>query len=110
MRMTVSNFLSLSSFFHSAVGLLDDEDENNETLSQVSQWWNGDEDDEDINNINWNAMLAHAHERAKAVRRATQHGGQNEVLLEEVLPQKLLLHPHDGDKPLWRFRCHISAP
>ena len=110
MRTTVSNFLSLSSFFHGAVGLLDDEDENDETLYRVSQRWNGDEDDEDIDNINWNAVLARAHERAKAVRRATQGRGQNEVLLEEVLPQKLLLHPHDGDKPLWRFRCHVSAP
>ena len=67
MRMMVSNFLSLSSFFHGAVGLLDDEDENDETLYWVSQRWNGDKDDEDIDNINWNAMLARAHERAKAV-------------------------------------------
>ena len=67
MRMTVSNFLSLSSFFHSAVGLLNNEDENNETLYQVFQQWNGDGDDEDIDNINWNAMLACAHKCAKAV-------------------------------------------
>ena len=52
MRTTVSNFLSLSSFSHGAVGLLDDEDENDETLYWVSQRWNGDEDDEDIDNIN----------------------------------------------------------
>ena len=109
MRMTVNNFLSLSSFFHGAVGLLDDEDENDKTLYQVFQWWNGDEDDEDIDNINWNTMLACAHECTKAVQRATQSRGQNEVLLEEVLPQKLLLHPHDGNKPLWQFRCHVSA-
>jgi hypothetical protein len=32
------------------------------------------------------------------------------MLFEEVLPQKVLLHPHDGDKPLWRLRCHVSAP
>ena len=109
MRMMVSNFLSLSSFFHCAVGLLDDEDENDKTFYRVSQKWNGDKDNEDINNINWNAVLAHAHECAKAVQRATQGRGQNEVLLEKVLPQKLLLHPHDGDKPLWWFRCHVSA-
>ena len=60
--------LSLFSFLHSAVGLLNDEDEDNETLYQVFQWWNGDKDDEDIDNINfWNAMLVCTHECAEAV-------------------------------------------
>ena len=60
--------LFLSSFLHSAVGLLNDEDEDDETLYQVFQWWNGDKDDEDIDNINfWDAMLVHTHERAEAV-------------------------------------------
>ena len=111
-RMMVSNPPSLSSFLHGAVGLIDDEDESDETLYWVSQWWDDGRDDEEIDNIDWDAMLAHAHKCTEAVQtpyQRTQGGGQNEMLLEEVLPQKLLLHPQDGDKPLWWLRCHISA-
>ena len=59
--------LSLSSFLHGTVGLLDDEDEDDETRYWVFQQWNGDKDDEDIDNINWDTMLAHTHECAEAI-------------------------------------------
>jgi hypothetical protein len=106
-RTSVSNSpSSLSSFLHGAVDLFDDNDENDETLYRVSRRWNDNGDDDEIENMNWDAMLARAHERAGAVRRSYQRTpavGQNEMLPEEVLPQKLLLHPHDGDKSIWRL-------
>ena len=63
----VSNPPFLSSFLHSAVGLIDDEDESNETLYWISQWWDDSGDDEEIDNIDWDTMLAHAHKHAEAV-------------------------------------------
>ena len=67
-RTIVSNPPSLFSFLHGAVGLINDEDESNETLYWVSQWWDDGGDDEEINNIDWDAMLVHAHKCAEAVR------------------------------------------
>ena len=110
--MMVSNPPSLSSFLHSAVGLINNENESDKTLYWVSQQWDDGGDDEEIDNIEWDAMLACAHDCAEAAwtpYQWSQGGGQNEMLLEEVLPQKLLLHPQDGDKPLWWLRCHVSA-
>jgi hypothetical protein len=102
-----SPLLFPSSFLHGAVGLIDDhdEDENDETLYQVSQRW-GDSRDEELIDQRWAAMLKRAHKRAEAER--TPVAGQNEILYDEVLPQQSLLFPHDGDKPMWRLRCHVS--
>jgi hypothetical protein len=111
-RATVSNPSSLSSSLHGAVDLIDDDDENDATLYKVtaSQQRNDNGDDE---NVDWDAMLARAHERAGAARRSYQRtpaAGYNETLHGEVLPQESFLYPHEGDKPLWRLRCHVSPP
>ena len=109
-RTTVSNPSSPPSSLHGAVDLIDDDNENDETLYQVSQQRNDNGDDEDVD---WDAMLARAHERAGATRKSYQRttaAGHNETLLEEVLPQESFLYPHEGDKPLWRLRCHVSPP
>jgi len=101
-RMTVINPPSLSLFLHGngAVDLIDDDDENDETLYRVSHRWNDNEDD-------WNAMLSRAQKRAAAVRgshRQTSGAG----LHDGILPDEALLYPHTGDKPIWRLRCHVS--
>ena len=66
-RTMVSNPPSLSSFLHGAVGLIIDEDESNETLYWIFQQWDDGRDDEEIDNIDWDAMLTHAHKCAEAV-------------------------------------------
>src|ERR1700724_4743714 len=99
----------LISFLHGDVGLIDDNDsdadENDEALYQVSQRW-GDSRDEELIDQCWAAMLKRAHKRAEAER--TSVVGQNEILHYKVFPQQSLLYPHDGDKPIWQLRCHVS--
>ena len=64
----VSNPPSLSSFLHGPVGLINDEDESNKTLYWVFQWWDDGRNNEEIDNIDWDTMLAHAHECAEAAQ------------------------------------------
>ena len=97
---------SLSSFPHNTVELIDDGDENDETLYQRLND-NGDDEEND----HWDAVLMRARQRAKAVRSSSQRTptiDQNNMLPEEVLPQDVLLYPHEGDTPIWRLRCHVS--
>jgi hypothetical protein len=96
---------SLSSFPHSAVELIDDNDENDETLYQ---WRNVNGDDEE--NDHWDAVLARARQRAGgSSSQRTPTEDQSKMLPEEVLPQDSLLYPQEGDAPLWRLRCHVST-
>ena len=99
---------SLSSFLHGAVGFIDDNDKNDETLYRVSERWN-DNLNGDNEDINWDTILTRAHGRARAARKSTPAAGQDGMLPEEVLLQELL-SPQEGDKPIWWLRCHVMPP
>jgi len=104
----ISWSLNLSSFPHGAVGLIDDNDETDETIYKVSWWWSDKGDNEEIDKTHWEAMLACAHECAEAIWRSSQQTLGVSQLSNKILPQGLLLYPQEGDKPVWQLRCHVS--
>lgn len=107
-RTTVRNPESHSCHPHSSVGLIDDSDDNGETLYQVSRPSNDNDDNEE--DEYWNDVIARAHQRAEAARSSSPRTSTVVRTDEEVLPHDVLYGPQDGDKPIWRLKCHVSHP